>query len=673
MAYDPEQRFLQLVPGGNGIIYGIQSDGNLYWYRHRGWTDGTASWANSGTGRLIGGKWQQFRYVLAAADGQIFAWHPNGDLIWYRYILTDINTGAGRWHGASGSRIGTGWNRFPRLLGGWNNVIYGEDGDGNLFWYRYTGNDGSFSWASGSGSKISYGWSKFAALFADPNGVIYVQGGGGPLSWYRYIGTNGSSEWANGGRRINLGILGGTQKQIFSNGSGTVYRIRLNTATVPGPDNELTWNRLQNSETVNTSGVQWHNGGTTVQVGRGFTLQASAALQGYPTSLSVQHGDSLGIHVSSTFSSYTSSTVRLAPATGAPVQVTPPVSRSGELQLVQGGYRSNGCGWDTSFSVDTATDWPSGVYASQLKSPWGGQHNVMFVVKPAVPQQQIAVLLPTNTYNAYNLWGGHDQYTPGQIGVQRTFTLQRPNMGIDKVETFVSATGFLDHLLYSDLLLFRWMTSAGISFDCYTDNDLHTNGDSWLPNYRALVLTSHPEYFTQSARDNVVAFQNAGGRIINTGGNGIFERVQYTPDGTAVIFRRSDGVRDVFRDSGESESQILGVAHFAPSNFTFASYEVRNDHPFLEGTGLSVGSVFGASAYNGPASGWEVDRRIGAVPGAVLIAEGLNVDGGGEILYVPKPNDGWVFTASSLCFNGALPRSPEIRRMLLNVFTAAVA
>jgi hypothetical protein len=683
MTYDPQQRFLSLVPGGNGIMYAIQADGNLYWYRHINWTTGTpASWANSGSPRLIGTGWQKFRFVLAAADGQVFAFLPNGDLIWYRYILSDLNTGAGSWHSASGSRIGTQWN-FPRVIGGWNNVLYAQDGNGDLRWYKYTGTNGSFSWAPNSGAKIGSQWQPYTQLFADPNGVIFGTRHGSALSWFRYLGTTGSFNWANGGVPVDTTILGPFERGLFSNGSGAVYKINTNTANPPGPDNQLQWYRLLNSETVNTSGVQWA-GGSGAVVGTGFTRENSAALQGYPTSVSTRQGTNLDIHVSTTFSSYTSSTVRLAPASGAPVTVTPPASRTGQFQLLKSGYHAAGCGWNPSFSVSvgTGTSWPSGVYASQLKSPQGKEHNVMFVVRPSSPQRQIAVLVPTNTYNAYNFWGGHNQYTAGQSGAQRTVTLQRPNMGTSWDNSYLTAPGIIDHLLYSDLLLFRWMSSQSIQYDCYADNDLHATGAGWLRtpaqggNYKALVLTTHPEYFTQTARDNIAAFQNNGGRIIYLGGNGIYERMQYTPDGNAVIFRRANGSRDVFADSGQSESQILGVSHFPPTYMSFAPYEVRDtgNNPFTEGTGLSVGDSFGGVSYDIAASGWEVDRLQAAVPGSVLIAEGLNSTGGAEMIYVPPVSPkGWVFTAGSLSFTGSIPFDPAVQKILLNVFAKAVA
>src|SRR6266480_4461088 len=36
-ATDAYQRNVQLVPGGNGVIYAVQADGALLWFQHTGW------------------------------------------------------------------------------------------------------------------------------------------------------------------------------------------------------------------------------------------------------------------------------------------------------------------------------------------------------------------------------------------------------------------------------------------------------------------------------------------------------------------------------------------------------------------------------------------------------------------------------------------------------------
>src|SRR5215469_10898621 len=165
--YDPLQRFIQLVPGGNGIIYAIQADGTLVWYRHTSPLTGAATWANNGNGRVIGSGWHAFRTVLAAANGELFGFMPDGSVHWYQYVVTNLSSGAGYWAGGgSGPVIGSGFT-FPRVFGGWNGVIFAIDDAGNLWWYQYTAGNGTPGWARGGvGAKIGSGFNIFSWIWA---------------------------------------------------------------------------------------------------------------------------------------------------------------------------------------------------------------------------------------------------------------------------------------------------------------------------------------------------------------------------------------------------------------------------------------------------------------------------------------------------------------------------
>lgn len=670
MSYDANQRFISFVPGGNGILYAIQADGALLWYNHTGWAAGTTAWA-AGSGLVIGAQWQQFTTVLASADGQFFCLKPNGDLLWYKYKLTNANTGAGSWDPASGSVIGHQFNKFARIFGGFDGVIYGVDNTGELYWYRYSGGNGSVTWGANSGAAIGGGFLEYPWLWADPDGVIYGARQGSQLAWFRHLVPNlntGAGSWVNGGSPMYIGTGWGdtSQKVAWSNASGTIYSVTLDNAQNIGQDNILTWYRLKNSGTINSSGVAWYTG-NGVTVGTGFTQQASAALQGYPSVLSTPQGGSVNIQVSTTFPTYNASVVQLAPSTGTPAVVQPSASYPGRLQNVASTYRSTGCGWSTDFTVATTSTWQSGIYSAQLQSTFGNQHDVVFVVRPAAPQNQIAVVLATNTYHAYNTWGGHDQYTDGQLTGTRQVSLLRPS-----VTTIVSPSGYINHTLYSDLMLYNWMSSNNIDYDVYTDADVDGTGTTWMSSYKAIVLGSHPEYWTQQARQNLIAYLAGGGRVIATGGNGIYEEVTYTPDGNAVIFRTPAGERNLFEDQDEFEADILGIAYNPGTYMDFYPYEVQTNHAFLNGTGLTVGSTFGASGANIAASGWEVDWAVAGITGQVVIAQGQNPNGGGGMCYVPMANGGWAFTTGSISFNGSIPGDPAIQKILANVFAAAV-
>ena len=673
VAFDPNQRFLRVVPGGNGILYAIQADGVLYWYRHLGWQTGTSGWANNGTGLQIGAVWHQFTTVLAGSDGEFFAFHADGTLFWYRYILSNANTGAGSWHPASGSVIGSGFNGFTRIFGGFDNVLYCQDDDGKLFWYRYSAGNGTVGWANdGNGLQIGAGWKPFNSLWADPSGVVFGIHQDSTLYWWRRVVQNsstGAGYWANGGNAIAVGNGWGSDSQItfWSNTSGVVYAINLDTSVTPGTDNTLIWYHLLNSQNIDTAGASWVNNGNGIQVGSGFTLQDSAALQGYPSAPSTPQGGSVGIKVSTTFPNYTATVLRLAPSASGTVTVMPAASHTGQFKPLPSGYRSAGCGWSTDFTLSIPTSWQSGVYSAHLQSPDGVPHDVVFYVRPAAPQHSVAVVIPTNTYNAYNTWGGHDQYTAGQGGVQRVITMMRPS-----TTTTTTGDGVISHTLFHDLFLLQWMTSQNIAFDCYTDLDIDATGPTWLPSYKAVVLLSHNEYWSETARQNLLNYLNGGGRAIVTGGNTLYERIAYTTDRGAVIFRTPTGVRDLFEDAGKPSSDVIGLEFNPASYMDFYPYQVQASHPFLNGTGLGVGGTFGATAYNGAASGWEIDQYAGTSPGTVVIASGLNPNGGGDMCQVPKPNNGWVFTTGSISFNGAIPNDTTIRQILTNVFAAAI-
>lgn len=674
VGFDPKQRFVQLICGGNGVIYGRQVDGTLIWYRHAGWQDGSANWA-AGGGLAIGTGFHTFRTVLADQNGQLFAVGADGSIRWYKYVVSDPDTGAGSWVGGSGPTIATGFDTYPRVFGGYDGVIYAVDADGGLWWYQYLAGDGTNgpgAWANGgTGLRIGSGFKPYLILLGGTDGVITGVKNGGNLDWWRY--EPAGNTWDNNGIAINIGSGwgDGTQKHLFVGENGVHYAVLIDTTPVPGNDDTLAWYQLTNAGTVaGDGGATWAKGGTADAIGTGFTVEPSAALHGYPMNLSVQQGSSVAIAVSTTIAGVTGTVNRITgPGRGA---AWGPVPVAQALRMLPDGYRSDGCGWPTSVTVPVGPDWSSGVYSLHLAEPSGFGNDVVFVVRPAKPSAKIAVLLPTNTYNAYNTWGGHNQYSVGEAGLQRTVTFLRPS-----TTATVQPPGTISHTLYHDLFLVNWLDSSGLGYDCYIDSDLDADG-SWLGSYQALIVGSHPEYWTETMRQRVIDYVDGGGHLIYTGGNGFYEKISYVDGGTASLHRKvlappADN-RNYFGtlNPPEPESQIIGSTWNGASYMDFYPYQVVHDHQLLNGTGLSAGDVFGANAYNGGASGWEVDSYVdGTIPGATLIAAGQNPNQGAAMLFVPHGNGGWVFGVGSISFNGALAGDPAAATILRNAINLA--
>ncbi|WP_033287808.1 N,N-dimethylformamidase beta subunit family domain-containing protein [Amycolatopsis jejuensis] len=666
-AFDQHQRWSRLVGGGDGVIYGVQSDGLLYWYRHRGWPTAAFDWANSGTGLAIGSGWQDFVTVLGDGNGVLYGVRGDGTVLYYQRIVSNMDTGAGTWaNNATGVVVGTGFDAFPRIFGGPGGVIWCVDADGIL--YRSRRINGTFETPQPLGS----GFNVARYLFADTGNVIYAVSGTGGLTWFRYRDGAG---WANNGQPIAIGDNDWFElfrRDLFAGcGTGAVYLIRIDHSTVPGDDGDLVALRLTNSQTVDTDGgARWINNATGKVVGLGFTVERSAGLQGYPQQQSVPAGGRVSIALSTAFTSVTAQLVRVAP--GGDTPVTGSTTVTGGLQMLPANYRSAGCGWAERYAADIPADWPSGVYAARFTGRFARVQHVPFVVRPAAPAQKIAVVLPTNTYHAYNGWSGHDQYSEGQAGVRRTISFLRPSYN-----WLIAPKGQYDLELFSDLELLRWLAAEQIGFDCYTDHDLHTGG--WLSSYNAVVLGSHPEYFSMAMRTNLANYLAAGGCLIGTGGNQIYERAEFDAGGTTLTFRAADGSRDLFLDHYQlPESQLLGVNFEYEGWMTFAPYRVLRDHPFLAGTGLSAGDEFGAHGRNGAASAWEFDTLQG-LDGEVapegVIAQGTNPTSrsGAAMVCKELPGGAFVFSASSMTFNGAIRVDPVVQRLLRNVFDRALS
>ncbi|MFF0498060.1 tachylectin-related carbohydrate-binding protein [Nocardia aobensis] len=193
----------------SGVIYAVKPDGDLQWYRHDGWQDGGAYWTAGAGGNRISGGWGIYRTVFSIGRGVIYGIKPNGDLQWYRH--DGWEDGTARWTaGAGGNRVSGGWDIYDTVFGSYLGVIYGIKPNGDLHWYRHDGwVDGTARWTAGAGGiKISGGWNIYDTVFAGYDGAIYGIKPNGDLHWYRHDGwRDGTATWEHGegGKKISGG------------------------------------------------------------------------------------------------------------------------------------------------------------------------------------------------------------------------------------------------------------------------------------------------------------------------------------------------------------------------------------------------------------------------------------------------------------------------------------
>ena len=100
---------------------------------------------------------------------------------------------------------------------------------------------------------------------------------------------------------------------------------------------------------------------------------------------------------------------------------------------------ANGCGWPTSIEIPIDESWRSGFHLITLRAhdgPDGRRFaHTGFVVRAGAQRERAVLVLATNTWNAYNTWGGKSLYTGGhQVSFRRPWSrgmLDRPEVERD--------------------------------------------------------------------------------------------------------------------------------------------------------------------------------------------------------------------------------------------------
>src|SRR5262249_42892662 len=68
------------------------------------------------------------------------------------------------------------------------------------------------------------------------------------------------------------------------------------------------------------------------------------------------------------------------------------------------------CNWPVALEIKVGTDWASGYYDIVLQDSSGGTAHHFVVVRAGAVKAKAVLVLSTNTYHAYNWWGGANAY-----------------------------------------------------------------------------------------------------------------------------------------------------------------------------------------------------------------------------------------------------------------------
>lgn len=383
--------------------------------------------------------------------------------------------------------------------------------------------------------------------------------------------------------------------------------------------------------------------------------------------------------------------------------------RAAMQTLPDGHFVESGVAWDngcgSSHRQTIVAPERSGLYYFHAHDRARRFTSFPLVVAPSRPTAPIAVLASTNTWNAYNPFGGRSNYilaermidTPivnSKADLPRYRLAQYGEWDADEYDPIsfdrpepanqVGATEQCTdpiegrsecHLAPAEWRLLAWLEREHFAYDLYADYHLH-DGSLDLDSYRVLVLGPHPEYWSRRMYHRVKEWVfERGGRLAYLGGNGINCEIEYLADGAMRCLNKWDHAKESrFHTRVESEANLLGVVFSDPGAMTVAPYEaLEPEHWVFAGTGLARGDRFGVTTlherYGDGASGHETDKTSASSPRNIqVLAQGLNPDqGGAQMVYFQTATLGQVFSAGSICYTSALVCDATISRITSNV------
>lgn len=306
-------------------------------------------------------------------------------------------------------------------------------------------------------------------------------------------------------------------------------------------------------------------------------------------------------------------------------------------------------------TIRVGDHWPSGLFFVRLSSARMVGF-APFVVRPrSLGEHPVAVVLPTLTWQAYNLRDddgngvGNSWYAAWRI---HTVRLARPYLN----------RGVPFNFNRYDLPFLRWLDLEGKQVDVLSDADLDAvgSGRRLADAYTLVIFPGHHEYVTTHEYDVVEQYRKLGGHLMFLSANNFFWKVIKRGN----IIKRTK----MWRDLGRPEAAMVGVEYRASDGGQHRGPWIVRNAPagawIFQGCNLPVGTAFASGGIEIDKIASESPRRIqvlAAIPD--LFGPGLTA----QMTYYEEPCDAQVFAAGAFRLV-TLPLQPEITRLLENLW-----
>ena len=362
-------------------------------------------------------------------------------------------------------------------------------------------------------------------------------------------------------------------------------------------------------------------------------------------------------------------------AEGGPVQVPPQTAAI--LDPATGAVSAN---WAASFSVAVPRNAITGAYLVKITSDLGETY-ATFVVREPARAGVILYAMSTNTYQAYNPWGGTSLYDNFRTDWQQwhayAVSFDRPyDQDFGAGELFSKDRDFI-----------TFAESQGYDIAYISDSDLDRD-PKLVARRRMILFQGHSEYWTGGMRDAAEAAIAAGINEAFLGANNAYWQVRWANGSRRMLIGYKEfasldpanatdpaHVTTRFRDRPlrRPESAMIG-AQYGLWMLTASPMTVTDASSWLwAGSGVTQGAVI-AGVYGDECDERDSDSPFGTAAIADASADSYTgqLDQGETTIYTAH-SGAQVFGAGSILFSHALAGSERwdrrIQQLVANLFS----
>lgn len=181
----------------------------------------------------------------------------------------------------------------------------------------------------------------------------------------------------------------------------------------------------------------------------------------------------------------------------------------------------NGAGYQPTVEWQIPADLASGVYFLN------GAPELFVIVRTmgeqeptsaAISALPTAVLIPTNTINAYSVTLGRSCYNqPKRVPI---VSFQRP-MGASRAQQWIETA--------------KWLDAEPLLLGARYISDYDLEDPAALKGIKMLIVAGHSEYWSRTARERFDAFVRDGGNALIASGNAMYWQIRYEEDGERLV------------------------------------------------------------------------------------------------------------------------------------------